>query len=70
MKKKDQAKNFSDPEAADALEKTLKEANRPYEFYRYDAGHGFANEVKEGYDKASAELSHKRVSEFFGKLLN
>ena len=59
-------KGFADPEAANDLEKALKENNRQYTFFRYDAGHGFANQTHpENYNKECAELARKRVEEFF-----
>ena len=68
----DQCLNFSDPPTQDKLEKTLKEANRVFEFYRYEgANHGFVNETrKENYNKECADLAHKRTLDFFGKYLN
>ena len=69
--KLDNAKGFSDPEAQDALEKVLKDNKISYEFFRYDAGHGFSNETNpDHYHKESAELAHKRVVEIFKKHLN
>jgi carboxymethylenebutenolidase len=66
----DQAKGFADPEAADSLEKALKDNNVPYEFYRYEnADHGFANETRERYNEAAAKLAQERVKEFFNKHL-
>jgi dienelactone hydrolase len=68
----DKAKDFSDTNAQDKLEKILKENNRTYEFFRYEgADHGFANEKKEKeYNKEYAELAHQRTLEFFAKYLN
>ena len=67
---KDQLKGFSDPEAADALEKLLKENSREYEFYRYEAGHGFANQLNPNFDKDCTDLARNRVHVFFAKHLD
>ncbi len=56
--------------AQDELEKTLKEHNLPFEFYRYDADHGFTNEKNPNYNKEATELAHTRVIEFFKKQLH
>jgi carboxymethylenebutenolidase len=68
---KDSLKGFSDSEAQDALENTLKEAGRQFEFFRYEgADHAFANETNpEKYDKNAANLARQRVVEFFTKNL-
>lgn len=61
---------FFTPAAVDALESTLKAANVPYEFYRYDAGHAFANPKGIGnYDRSAAESAWKRSVEFFKRTL-
>jgi len=66
----DSLKGFSDPEAQDALEKTLKENNVVYEFFRYEnANHGFANETRENYNEVAANQSRQRVVDFFQKNL-
>ena len=68
--RKDTLKGFSDPEAQDALEKTLNEVKANYEFFRYDADHAFANDSGPKYDKEACELAHGRVVEFFKKQLH
>jgi carboxymethylenebutenolidase len=68
--KLDKIKGFSDPEAQDALEKVLAENKITYEFFRYDADHGFSNETNPtNYNKECADLAHKRTVEFFKKYL-
>jgi dienelactone hydrolase len=48
----------------------LKDNNITYEFFRYDADHGFSNETNPtNYNKECADLAHKRVVEFFKKHL-
>ncbi|GAA0770957.1 dienelactone hydrolase family protein [Ideonella azotifigens] len=61
----------------DALEAKLKEAQVPYEGYRYLAQHAFANETAVGpgriamtqYDAAWAQLAWDRTLRFFGQQL-
>ena len=66
----DSLKGFSDPEAANALENTLKEAKVSYEFHRYeDVDHGFANETRPVYNESAAKLAQTRAVEFFQKNL-
>ncbi len=66
----DSMKGFSDPEAADGLEKALKDHSISYEFHRYEnADHGFANETRERYNEAAAKLAQQRTVEFFAKHL-
>jgi carboxymethylenebutenolidase len=60
---------FFTPAAVDAAEATLKAANVPYEFYRYDADHAFGNETGGAYDPASAALAWERSMAFFAKHL-
>lgn len=68
---KDNLKGFSDPEAQDALEKTLKENNIVFEFYRYEgADHAFANDSNvEKYNAECAKLAHERTLDFFERYL-
>lgn len=67
----DDLKGFSDVEAQDKLEKTLKDNNLPYEFFRYEgAPHAFCNDTNpEKYRKDCCELAQKRTVEFFKKQL-
>jgi carboxymethylenebutenolidase len=53
----------------DALEKKLTSGGVKFEFYRYDAGHAFANETGAHYKREAAELAWGRMLEFFGKTL-
>lgn len=68
---KDNLKGFSDPEAQDALEKTLRENNIVFEFYRYEgADHAFVNDSNvQKYNAECAKLAHERTLEFFEKYL-
>src|SRR5688572_6328616 len=52
----------------DELEKKLKTAGVNFEFYRYTAGHAFANESGANYNREAAEQAWKRTVEFFGNL--
>ena len=62
----DKAKGFSDPEAQKILENELTKCGAHFEFYRYDAEHGFANDINDArYHKESAELARERVLNFF-----
>jgi carboxymethylenebutenolidase len=47
----------------------LKEADVNYEFYRYDADHGFGNETGERYDKEATKLAWQRSLDFLVKHL-
>jgi carboxymethylenebutenolidase len=57
------------PAQVDTLEAKLKEAGVNYEFYRYEADHGFGNETGERYDKAATELAWQRSFDFLAKHL-
>jgi carboxymethylenebutenolidase len=55
----------------DALEEKLKSGSVPYEFYRCDAKHAFANPKGLGnYDRESAETAWERTVEFFHRTLD
>ena len=62
---KDPHQGFSDLKTQNSLEKVLKEVKANYEFFRYDADHGFANDTNPNYSKECTQLSRKRVVEFF-----
>jgi carboxymethylenebutenolidase len=59
----------------DALEKQLKQAGKPFEFFRYPAQHAFANEtlinppIPAKYDAPSAETAWRRTLDFFRRHL-
>jgi len=53
----------------DALEKRLNEGGVKFEFYRYDAGHAFANETGPHYKKEAARLAWERMVECFARTL-
>ncbi len=60
----------------DQLEAKLSDAGTPYEFYRYDAKHAFANPKADSrglpplqYNEAAANLAWDRTMEFFKKNL-
>ncbi|MGH7736422.1 MAG: dienelactone hydrolase family protein [Candidatus Tyrphobacter sp.] len=57
-------------EGVDAIEEKLKVAKAPYEFYRYDAKHAFANPKGLGnYDSNAAETAWRRSVGFFHRTL-
>jgi carboxymethylenebutenolidase len=61
---------FFDISAVDALEAKLKAGNVPHEFYRYDAGHAFANPKGIGnYHHESAEAAWRHTVAFFNRTL-
>ena len=55
------------PAQVDALEAKLKEAGVNYEFYRYEADHGFGNETGERYNQEAAKLAWQRSLDFLAK---
>ena len=58
------------PEAVTGLEAALKAAGKDFELYRYDAGHGFANEQRpDVYDAGPTGESWTRTLEFWGRHL-
>jgi len=57
------------PAQVDDLEAKLKKAGVNYEFYRYDADHGFGNETGERYDKEATKLAWQRSVDFLFKHL-
>lgn len=57
------------PAQVDDLEEKLKEADVNYEFYRYDADHGFGNESGERYDEEATKLAWQRSLDFLAKHL-
>jgi len=57
------------PAQVDDLETKLKEAGVNYEFYRYDADHGFGNETSERYDKEATKHAWQRSLDFLVKHL-
>jgi carboxymethylenebutenolidase len=66
---------FFNIDRVDAVESQLKAAGVAYEFYRYDARHGFYNTGQPGkgglghYDREHAETAWKRTIEFFDRVL-
>jgi len=67
---KDNAKGFSDVEAANKLEAQLQKANVTYDFNRYeDAGHAFTNKHSAAYDAQATALANERMVAFFKKYL-
>jgi len=59
------------PEAADALEASLKGSAANYELYRYEANHGFCNDRSAvNYDAASCNLAFERLQAFLQKHLS
>ena len=57
------------PAQVDALEAKLKQAGVNYEFYRYDANHGFGNETSANYDPEATKLAWKRSLDFLAKTI-
>lgn len=64
------------PDGVDRIESVLKKAEVPYEFYRYDAKHGFINPNGVGHaglghhDAAAADQAWGRAVEFLSKNLS
>ncbi|WP_407530583.1 dienelactone hydrolase family protein [Methylobacterium oryzisoli] len=53
------------PQAVDTFEARLHAAGKPYEFFRYEADHAFANEQRASvHDRAAAELAWTRAVAF------
>ena len=57
------------PALVDALEARLNEANVNYEFYQYEADHGFGNETGDNYVQEAAELAWQRSLDFLTKTI-
>jgi carboxymethylenebutenolidase len=55
------------PAQVDALESRLKEGKVNYEFYRYQAQHGFGNETGERHDPEATKLAWQRTLDFLAK---
>ena len=49
----------------DGFEQELRKAGRKYEFFRYEAEHGFMNEQRDVHDRAAAELAWQRMLKFW-----
>ena len=68
--------DFANPQGVDRIEARFKEAGVTYEFYRYDAKHGFNNPNEMGhaglghYDEQADKLSWSRAIEFLRKTLS
>ncbi len=67
---------FFTMDGVDRIEQRFSETHVPYEFYRYDAKHGFSNPNEAGhsglghYNRAYAEQAWKLSVEFLGKHLS
>lgn len=57
------------PDQVDDLEAKLKKAGVNYEFYRYDANHGFGNETTDNYNEEAAKIAWQRSLDFLAKTL-
>lgn len=57
------------PAAADTLESDLGSSGTEYEFYRYEAGHGFFNDTVEAYNSECATLSWARTIQFLNRAM-
>ena len=55
------------PAQVDALESRLKEGKVNYEFYRYQARHGFGNETGEHHDPEAKKLTWQRTLDFLAR---
>ena len=55
------------PAQVDALESRLKAGKVNYEFYRYQAQHGFGNETGEHHDPEAKKLAWQRTLDFLAK---
>jgi carboxymethylenebutenolidase len=55
------------PAQVDALESRLREGQVNYEFYRYQAQHGFGNETGEHHDPEAKKLAWQRTLDFLAK---
>ena len=55
------------PAQVDALESRLKEGKVNYEFYRYQAQHGFGNETGERHDPEATKLAWQRTLNFLAR---
>lgn len=65
----DDCKGFSDPEAADQLEKEVKEAGVQYEFFRYpNCKHAFMNNLRPNFNKDANNLAFNRALQFIKSL--
>ncbi|MBO0767210.1 MAG: dienelactone hydrolase family protein [Solirubrobacterales bacterium] len=54
------------PDQVDRLEQLLKQADKPYEFHRYDgAGHAFFNTDRPAYRAEAAQDGWERIERFF-----
>jgi len=61
--------DFVTPEKVAAFEAAMKAAGKPFEAYRYDAGHAFMNEQRTVHDRHCAEEAWGRVRAFLTKHL-
>jgi len=61
--------DFVTPEKVAAIEAAMKAAGKPFEAYRYDAGHAFMNEQRTVHDRHCAEEAWGRVRAFLTKHL-
>lgn len=62
--------DYFTPKAVDAFESGLDAAGKTYEFYRYDADHGFMNEQRPtAHDRRSAEEAWDRMLAWWKKYL-
>ncbi len=57
------------PESIATFEKGLKAAGRKFEFFHYDADHGFMNEQRDVHERQAAEQAWKRMLAFWKKNL-
>jgi len=60
---------FINKQMVDGFEAALKEADKPYEIYWYEADHAFANPTGSRYDAGDAKLAWERTSAYLKKQL-
>ncbi len=59
--------DYFTPAIVDALEAKLRESGVKYEFYRYQAEHGFGNDTGTHYNAEAARLAWQRTFSFLSK---
>ena len=65
----DTLEGFSSPKDASALKSKLEAGGVQFEFFTYDAGHGFTNFTGPGYNEDACKLALGRMMKFMNKHL-
>lgn len=60
---------FINKDVVEAFERGMKQVNKPYTVYWYDAGHAFANPTGDNFRKQEAQLAWQRTLEFLKRQL-